>query len=163
MPHSETACLKISPKQYQQQRISPTPFVNFITADTPAPTQARTRDIFQRLQDGDAKTLYDSYVTDDVHWTVMGTHALSGVYETKQAFLSQPTLRISVMIVPIKLNITKIIRGGAEDWAVVKMVADARLKNGKPYNNVYSWSTRWKDGKIVEVHAYSDGLIPNSA
>ncbi|KAI1179134.1 hypothetical protein F4777DRAFT_575166 [Nemania sp. FL0916] len=128
-----------------------------------APTQAQVRAVFQHLQDGDANTFYD-YVADDVHWTVMGTHALSGVYKTKQAFLSQSFGRIAAALDgPVKLNITKITGGEVEDWAVVEMVADARQKNGKPYNNTYSWSTRWKDGKIVEVRAYLDGLMLNRA
>lgn len=31
------------------------------------------------------------------------------------------------------------------------------------YDNTYSWSTRWKDGMIVEVRAYLDGLLLNRA
>jgi len=31
------------------------------------------------------------------------------------------------------------------------------------YDNTYSWSTRWKEGKIVEVRAYLDGLLLNRA
>ncbi|KAI0968976.1 hypothetical protein F4678DRAFT_440556 [Xylaria arbuscula] len=129
-----------------------------------APSQARIRAIFQPLLDGDTKSFYDNHVADDVHWTVMGTHTLSGVYESKSAFLSQSASRIAAVLDgPMKLNITKVIGGEVEDWAVIEMVADAHLKNGKPYNNIYSWSTRWKDGKIVEVRAYLDGLILNRA
>ncbi|KAI8631876.1 hypothetical protein F5Y19DRAFT_472760 [Xylariaceae sp. FL1651] len=127
-----------------------------------APTQTRILEIFQHLQDGDANTFYANYVADDVHWTVMGTHALSGVYESKQAFLSQSASRIgAVLDGPLKLNIIKVIGGEIEEWAVIEMAANARLKNGKPYNNKYSWTTRWKDGKIVEVRAYLDGLTLN--
>lgn len=34
---------------------------------------------------------------------------------------------------------------------------------GMIYDNTYSWSTRWKEGKIVEVRAYLDGLLLNRA
>ncbi|KAJ3580039.1 hypothetical protein NPX13_g517 [Xylaria arbuscula] len=101
-------------------------------ANSPHPTSTQIRDIFQHLQDGDAATFYAKYVADDVHWTVMGTHALSGVYENKKDFLSLSASRIAAVLDgPMKLNIVKVIGGGDEEWAVVEMVADARLKNGK--------------------------------
>ncbi|KAI1146767.1 hypothetical protein F4825DRAFT_472223 [Nemania diffusa] len=133
-------------------------------AKSVAPSQQRIRAIFQHLQDGQPEKFYQNYVSDDVYWTVMGTHALSGVYRTKQAFLSQSASRIAAVLDgPMKLNINKVIGGEVDDWAVVEMTADARLKNGKPYNNTYSWSTRWENEKIVEVRAYLDGLMLNGA
>jgi hypothetical protein len=96
-----------------------------------APTQARICEIFQHLQDGDPGTFYKNYVSDSVKWTVMGTHALSGLYESKEAFLTESASRIgAVMDGPIKLNIVNIVGGEPGDWAVVEMVADAHLKNG---------------------------------
>ncbi|KAI1335923.1 hypothetical protein F5Y15DRAFT_419380 [Xylariaceae sp. FL0016] len=134
------------------------------TATTTAfPTQARIREIFAHLTRGDAPGFY-AHVADDVDWTVMGTHALSGHYGDKATFMARSLARIGgVLDGPMKLEVKSVIGGESEAWAVVEMVAEARCKNGMKYDNTYSWSTRWEDGKIVEVRAYLDGLLLNRA
>ncbi|XXG97288.1 hypothetical protein Hte_003584 [Hypoxylon texense] len=130
---------------------------------TSFPTKARIREVFAHLVAGDAPSFY-AHVADDVDWTVMGTHVLSGHYPDKATFMSQSLARISgVFDGPIKLHIRSIIGGEVEEWAVVELAAEARCKNGMVYDNTYSWSTRWKDDMIVEVRAYLDGLLLNRA
>ncbi|KAI6092951.1 hypothetical protein F4821DRAFT_253694 [Hypoxylon rubiginosum] len=122
------------------------------------PTKARIREIFAHLGTGDMASFY-THVADDVDWTVMGTHVLSGHHVDKESFLSN--LRWGVEGVfegPLKLHVTSIIGGDVEEWAVIEMVSEATCM---VYDNRYSWSTRWKDGKIVEVRAYLDGLFLN--
>ncbi|KAI1393534.1 uncharacterized protein F4822DRAFT_424003 [Hypoxylon trugodes] len=127
------------------------------------PTKARIREIFAYLTAGDAPAFY-AHVADDVDWTVMGTHALSGHYKDKEMFLSQSLSRISAVFDGVmKLHVKSVIGGEIEEWAVIELAAEAKCKNVMLYNNTYSWSTRWKDGKIVEVRACLDGLLLNRA
>ena len=48
--------------------------------------------LFENLSTGNATTFFEN-VADDVHWTVMGTHPLAGVY--KSTFLAQNTLKFN--------------------------------------------------------------------
>jgi len=94
----------------------------------------------------------------------MGSNALSKHYPDKQTFLSTSAARIAAVLDgPMKLHVTSVIGGEVEEWAVIEMASEAKCKNGMIYNNTYSWSTRWEDGKIVEVRAYLDGLLLNRA
>ncbi|KAI8959775.1 hypothetical protein F5Y11DRAFT_289991 [Daldinia sp. FL1419] len=127
------------------------------------PTKAHIREIFAYLAAGDARTFY-THVADDVDWTIMGSHALSGHYADKATLVAEALSRIGGLFdSPLKVRITSVIGGEVEDWAVVEMAADGVCKNGLKYDNTYSWSTRWQDGKIVQVRAYLDGLLLNRA
>ena len=59
----------------------------------------------------------------------------------------------------MKLRLKSIIGGETEELAVIEMeaVKGTKCKNGMVYDQKYSWSTRWRDGMIVEVRAYLDG------
>lgn len=95
------------------------------------PTKNQIREIFAHLTRGDTKAFYEN-VAEDVHWTVMGTHALSGSYNSKSSFLSTSASRIAAVLDgPIKLKIRSVIGGEVEEWAVIEMVANAKCKNGK--------------------------------
>ncbi|KAI1661783.1 hypothetical protein F4813DRAFT_385455 [Daldinia decipiens] len=98
---------------------------------SPYPTKARIREIFAHLTAGDAPTFY-THVADDVDWTIMGSHALSGHYSDKATLMSKALSRIgSLFDSPMKLRITGVIGGEVEEWAVVEMAADGICKNGK--------------------------------
>ena len=43
--------------------------------------------LFENLSNGKTNAFFDR-VVDDVHWTVMGTHPLAGVYNSKADFLN---------------------------------------------------------------------------
>lgn len=102
-----------------------------VTDSSQFPTKKQIRDIFAHLTRGDADAFYKN-VAEDVHWTVMGTHALSGSYNSKSSFLSTSASRITAVLDgPIKLEIRSVIGGEVEEWAVIEMVANAKCKNGK--------------------------------
>jgi len=65
------------------------------------------------------------------------------------------------MDTPIKFHMKRIIGGEVEEWAAIEMASEGRCMNGLLYNNNYFWSTRWKNGKIVEIRTYLDGLLLN--
>ncbi|KAI1483969.1 hypothetical protein F4774DRAFT_364149 [Daldinia eschscholtzii] len=132
-------------------------------SSSPYPTKARVREIFAHLAAGDPVAFY-AHIADDVDWTIMGSHALSGHYTDKATLTSKATSRTGGLFEgPVKMRIVDVIGGEVEEWAVVEMALDGICKNGLVYNNTYSWSTRWQNGKIVQVRAYLDGLILNRA
>lgn len=95
------------------------------------PTKAQIKDIFALLARGDAKAFYEN-VAEDVNWTVMGTHALSGIYNSKSSFLSMSASRIaSALDGPMEMEIRSVIGGEVEEWAVIEMAAIAKCKNGE--------------------------------
>lgn len=98
---------------------------------SPFPTKARIREIFAHLTAGDAPAFY-AHVADDVDWTVMGTHALSGHYPNKATFMAESLTRIGgVLDGPMKLQVKSVIGGETEEWAVIELAAEARCKNGE--------------------------------
>lgn len=101
------------------------------THPTGCPPKVRIREIFDHLTQGDAAAFY-THVADNVSWTVMGTHLLSGHYANKATFLSTSVARIGAVLEgPMKLQICSIIGGGVdEEWAVVEMQAQSQCKNG---------------------------------
>ncbi|KAI0383004.1 hypothetical protein F5Y04DRAFT_37551 [Hypomontagnella monticulosa] len=127
---------------------------------SPYPTKARIREIFTCLAEGNVPSFY-AHVADDVEWTVIGSHHLCGHYAGKAAVAAAMAPINAAIERPIKLHVTSIIGGEVESWAVIELVAEAKCKNGMPYNNTYSWSTRWEDDKIVEARAYMDGVLIN--
>ena len=78
----------------------------------------------------------------------MDTNSLSRHYTSKASFLSSSLS-----------TITAAIDGEEGEWAVIGMEAaeGMRCKDGMRYDQRYSWSKRWVEGKIVEVMAYLDG------
>ncbi|OTA66623.1 hypothetical protein K449DRAFT_430937 [Hypoxylon sp. EC38] len=117
------------------------------------PTKAKIREIFSHLAASDSQAFY-AHVDDDVDLTLMGSHVLAGHYD-KASFMRALGRINSIFDGPVKLHVQSIIGGEIEEWAIIELVAEAKCKNG------YSWSTRWEDGKIVEVRTYMDGLLSN--
>ena len=50
-------------------------------------TPDRVREIFKGLEQGDGAGFFQ-WVTEDVDWTVMGTHPLAGRYRSKKDFIA---------------------------------------------------------------------------
>ena len=44
------------------------------------------------------------------------------------------------------------------DWVIALFDASATAKDGKPYENTYTWYPRLRDGAIVEAIAFFDTL-----
>ncbi|HMK53745.1 MAG TPA: ketosteroid isomerase [Methanobacteriaceae archaeon] len=113
--------------------------------------------LFNNLKFGNSGLFFDR-VTDDVHWTVMGTHPLAGTYHSKQEFLSHTFKRLNKILQEgVFLQINNIILNG--NIAVVEMESLSTAKNGKPFNNTYCWIVYFKDDYIVKVRAYVDSAL----
>jgi ketosteroid isomerase-like protein len=113
--------------------------------------------LFENLSTGKASTFFDN-VADDVHWTVMGTHPLAGVYKSKEDFLKNTFERLDKVLkggVIMKVDHTFV----SGDTAVVEMAQTSTALNGKAFPNTYCWVVRFVDGMITEVRAYVDSFL----
>jgi uncharacterized protein len=113
--------------------------------------------LFEKLSTGNASAFFDN-VADDVHWTVMGTHPLAGVYKSKEDFLKNTFERLDKVLkegVILKVDHTLV----SGDTAVVEMTQTSTALNGKPFPNTYCWVVRFVDGMITEVRAYVDSVL----
>jgi uncharacterized protein len=76
------------------------------------------RYLFGSLTTGKIYTFFDS-VTEDVHWTVMGTHPLAGVYNSKDDFLKNTFERLSRLLKerPVVMKVDHIyVSGDTQLW-----------------------------------------------
>ena len=109
--------------------------------------------LFENHSTGNASAFFDN-VADDVHWTVMGTHPLAGVYKSKEDFLKKTFERLDNVLkggVILKVDHT-FVSGNS---AVVEMNQTSTALNGKPFPNTYCWVVQFgDDSKITEVRAY---------
>lgn len=106
---------------------------------------------------GDGAAIF-RLLADDVHWTVIGTTSISGLYKGRQDFIDRALkplgARIDGLIVP---EIVDIIAEG--DRVVLQWNGTGRTKDGNPYHNRYSWIMRIKDGVVIEGTAYLDTAL----
>jgi uncharacterized protein len=113
--------------------------------------------LFDNLSTGKASTFFDN-VADDVHWTVMGTHPLAGVYKSKKDFLKNTFERLDkVLKEGVILKVDHALVSG--DTAVVEMNQTSTALNGKAFPNTYCWVVRFVDDMITEVRAYVDSFL----
>ncbi len=114
--------------------------------------------LYENLSNERQRVFFDS-VADDVQWTVMGTHPLAGVYNSKADFLKHTFERLARIIkggsVIMKINYIYV----STDTAIVEMTSTSVALNGRPYAQRFCWITRFVDGLIVEVRAYLDSVL----
>ena len=113
---------------------------------------------FENLSNGKTNAFFDS-VVDDVHWTVMGTHPLAGVYNSKADFLNHTFERLGKILKggSVVMKLDHIYVSG--DTAIVEMTSTSTALNGRPYPQKFCWVTRFIDGLILEVRAYLDSVL----
>lgn len=115
------------------------------------------REWLQCLEKGDPEGFF-RHVADDVHWTVMGTHPLAGVYRDKRRFLESTFGRLNrVLREPVRLRLLNLFVDG--DWVVAELEAHATALNGEPFDNTYCWVMRIEEDVIREVRAYVDSAL----
>jgi hypothetical protein len=115
------------------------------------------REIFKGLENGDGAAFFER-VADDVDWTVMGTHPLSGHYPSKKAFVEGTFAKLSrVLPKGAQLHLEDLIVKG--DEAVVELHSLATAKNGMRFDNRYCWVVYFRNDVIVRVRAYLDSAM----
>ncbi len=114
------------------------------------------RELFENLKT-DASKFFDK-VSENVHWTVMGTHPLAGEYLSKESFLNSTFRRLSKILKEgALLEVKRIFLDGKH--AIVEMKSISTANNGKPFNNTYCWIVKFDNNIITEVTAYVDSAI----
>ncbi len=118
---------------------------------------AYVREIFKHLESGDGKGFFD-HVSDDVDWTVEGTHPLAGHYRSKAEFVAHTFEKLGkVLPQGAELYVEHVLVSG--DWAVVELRSEATAKNRFRFDNRYCWVCRFVNGTVVEVRAYLDSAL----
>jgi ketosteroid isomerase-like protein len=120
-------------------------------------TADEVRKIFEGLALGSSESFFD-HVSEDVDWTVMGTHPLAGRYHTKQSFRASTFDRLeTLMRGNMRLIVEHILVDG--NWAVVELRSEATTKAGKAFDNRYCWVMRFENGLVTQVRAYLDSAL----
>ncbi len=113
--------------------------------------------LFNYLKIGENEKFFEK-VANNVNWTVMGTHPLAGIYNSRGEFVSKTFIRLNQLLKEdIILQVNNIIVQG--DNAVVEMISLATALNGMPFNNTYCWIVKFENEIIVEVRAYVDSAL----
>jgi ketosteroid isomerase-like protein len=102
-----------------------------------------------------------SLLADDATWTIVGNSPVSRTYHSRQEFLDvviDPfNARMSERLVP---SVRALFAD--DDWVIALFEAHGTARDGKPYDNTYSWYMRLDgdgdDMKIVEVIAFFDTI-----
>jgi len=110
--------------------------------------------IFKELESGDGAGFF-AHVSDNVDWTVEGTHPLAGHYRNKVEFRAHTFDKLN-KILPhgTQLSVKHALVSG--DCAVVELRSLATARNGLRFDNRYCWVCRLAAGKITGVRAYLD-------
>jgi uncharacterized protein len=96
-------------------------------------------------------------LASDVKWTIVGRSVASGTYHSRRDFLDQVIVpfnsRLSTPLVPIVRNIY-----ADGDTVIVLWDGAAMARDGKSYENTYSFFLKMRDGKIVSATAMYDPI-----
>ena len=120
-------------------------------------SEERVRQIFKGLESGDGAAFFE-YVTDDVDWTVMGTHPLAGHYFGKRAFREGTFAKLGkVLTNGAQLHVEHVVV--KNDEAIVELHSLATARNGMRFDNRYCWIVYFHGEMIVRVRAYLDSAM----
>jgi ketosteroid isomerase-like protein len=96
-------------------------------------------------------------LSDDASWTIVGNSPVSRTYSSRQEFLDVVIDPFNArMEVPIRPTVRALYADG--DWVIALFDAVATARDGKPYENTYTWYLRMSEGAIVEVIAFFDTI-----
>jgi ketosteroid isomerase-like protein len=128
---------------------------NDAAAQTPAANKKIIKAGFDRWAKGQGS--FFDLLTDDMQWTISGSTILSKTYTSKKQFLDEV---IDPLNQRLSKRITPTVRGlYAEGNMVIALIdGQAVAKDDRPYNMAYAWFMEMKNGKIVKVTAFLDGL-----
>jgi ketosteroid isomerase-like protein len=96
-------------------------------------------------------------LADDATWTIVGNSPASRRYNSRQEFLSTVidpfNARMASPLVPTVRALY-----AENDWVIALFDASGAARDGRPYDNTYTWYLRLRDGRIVEVIAFLDTI-----
>ena len=133
--------------------------VTATTAMAQADVEEKNRRAVQTAFDGWRRasgSIFD-LLASDVKWTIVGRSVVSGTYQNRRDFLDQVVVpfnsRLSMPLVPTVRNIY-----ADGDTVVVLWDGAAMAKDGRSYENTYSFFLKMRDGKIVSATAMYDPI-----
>jgi uncharacterized protein len=96
-------------------------------------------------------------LSDDIEWTITRTSPISKTYTSRKQFLDEVIAPLSARL---SKQITPKVRALYADGDTVIALWDgtAIAKDGKPYNNTYSWYMTLKNDRVVKAIAFFDTL-----
>jgi ketosteroid isomerase-like protein len=114
--------------------------------------------IFSKVWSAAMAPLFFAHVTDDVDWTVMGTHPLAGDYYSKAEFIAGTFTKLN-QVLPrgAQLHVEHLIV--KDDQVVVELHSLAMANNGMRFDNRYCWIVSFEDEKIARIRAYLDSAM----
>ena len=99
-------------------------------------------------------------LASDAKWTIVGLSTASGTYHSRRDLMDQVILpfnsRLSTPLVP---TVRAIYADG--DMVIVLWDGAAIARDGKSYENTYSWYLKMRDGKIISATAFFDSIAFN--
>jgi ketosteroid isomerase-like protein len=96
-------------------------------------------------------------LADDVTWTIVGNSPASRRYDSRQEFLDLVIGPFNArMASPLVPRVRALHADG--DWVIALFDASGTARDGKAYDNTYSWFLRLQDGRIVEAIAFFDTI-----
>jgi ketosteroid isomerase-like protein len=122
--------------------------------------EERNKGIIQQAFDRWAKgrsSFYD-LLAEDAQWTITGTSPVSKTYTSRKQFLDEVIQPLSARL---SKQITPSVRALYADGDTVVALWDGTsvARDGRPYNNAYSWYLTMKDDRIVKAVAFFDGIL----
>lgn len=110
---------------------------------------------FERWAKGEGS--FFDLLAEDMTWTINGSAPLSKTYHGKRQFLDEVinplNERLLKKIVP---TIKALYADG--DVVIARIDGKATAKDEQPYDMSYAWFMTFKDGKIISVDAFLDGI-----
>lgn len=138
-------------------------FLSLATMNTTATAQADVEEKNRRT----VQTAFDNWrrasgsvydlLASDAKWIIVGRSVVSGTYNSRRDFMDQVTVpfnsRLSTPLVP---TVRAIYADG--DTVIVLWDGAAMARDGKSYENTYSWYLKMRDGKIINATALYDPI-----
>ena len=118
--------------------------------------EARNKQIVQAAFDAWAAGTGNPFdlLKPDAKWTIVGNAPVSRTYGSKQEFMD-------AVIKPFnaRMSIPSVRRIYAEGHTVIVLFdANGTARDGRPYQNTYTWYFRMDDGAVVEAIAFFDTI-----
>jgi uncharacterized protein len=114
--------------------------------------------LFSKLQSPETQPQFWARVSDDVDWTVEGTHPLAGRYHNKQEFIDATFGRLAgVLVGGVKLEVQHLYVDG--ETTIAELLSTSTTIEGAAFANTYCWVCRFDGDTIVQVRAYLDSAM----
>ena len=111
---------------------------------------------FDNWRRGAGRGIFD-LLASDVKWTIVGRSVVAGTYYSRRDFMDQVTIpfnnRLSTPLVP---TVRAVYTDG--DMVIVLWDGAAMARDGRSYENTYSWYLKMRDGKIVSATSFEDSI-----